>query len=36
MGCVPDLPAMNVYETLEAHTNAKHWNASCEIADRIA
>jgi len=27
---------MNIYEALQAHTDAQHRNASCEIADRIA
>ena len=35
-GGIPDLPAKDVYETLQAHTNAKDRNAPCEIADCIA
>jgi hypothetical protein len=27
---------MNIYEALQAHTNAQHRNAACEVADRIA
>lgn len=35
-GGIPDLPAIDVYETLQAHTNAKDWYTPCEIADCIA
>jgi len=36
MGRIPDLPAIDIYETFQAHTNAKDWYTPCEIADCIA
>jgi hypothetical protein len=34
-GRIPDLTAIDIYETLQTHTDAEDWHASCEVADRI-
>jgi hypothetical protein len=34
-GRVPDLAAIYIYETLQAHANAEDRYAACEVADRI-
>lgn len=34
-GRIPDLSTIDIYETFHAHTNAKDWHASCEVADCI-
>lgn len=35
-GGVPNLPAIDIDETLQAHTNTKDWHTPCEMADCIA
>jgi hypothetical protein len=35
-GHVPDLPAIDIYETLQAHTDAEDRYAPCEMTDCIA
>ncbi len=35
-GPIPDLTAIDIYETFQAHANAKDGHAPCKIADCIA
>jgi len=35
-GRIPDLPAIDIHEAFQTHTNTKDWHASCKVADCIA
>ena len=35
-GRLPDLAAIDIYETFQTHANTEDWHASCKVADCIA